>query len=210
MLRNTIELKDGKSKREKVVDNQSNIIRYQRYYVMMIIFCLTILKGMKGLWFFLVDTLTNADNIFVAAFIIFHFFVDEDIELTPYFSLMLLLINIIVQGIIHLSGDLKIKQACHAINERQIQKFIISKLNSKGFELRTWGSLKPGDIIKVREDEEFPADVLILDSISSMNDHKCYVKCGFNDQFSTPTLKRACEGTYNRHGMKMSSTKFVE
>ncbi len=82
--------------------------------------------------------------------------------------------------------------------------------NSKGFELRNWASLKPGDIIKVREDEEFPADVLILDSISSLNDHKCYVRGGYNDEFSVPTLKRACEGTYNRHGMKMSSTKFVE
>lgn len=76
--------------------------------------------------------------------------------------------------------------------------------------MRSWASLKPGDIIKVREDEEFPADVLILDSISSLNDHKCYVRGGYKDEFSTPTLKRACEGTYNRHGMKMSSTKFVE
>ena len=87
---------------------------------------------------------------------------------------------------------------------------ISKKNNTKGFELRSWASLKPGDIVKIKEDEEFPADVLILDSITSLNDHKCYVRGGYTDDFSTPSLKKACEGTYNRHGMKMSSTKFVE
>jgi magnesium-transporting ATPase (P-type) len=134
----------------------------------------------------------------------------DEIELSFYFPLMLLLMNIFIQIIINTVADLRIKSACRAINERQVQTFITKKKNSKGFELRTWESLKPGDIIKVKEDEEFPADVLILDSITSSNDHKCYVIGGPTDDFNKPSLKRACEGTYNRHGMKMSSTKFVE
>lgn len=58
------------------------------------------------------DTLANFDNVFAVIFLIFHFYVDDEIELTPYFSLILLFINVIVQGIIHLISDLKIKHAC--------------------------------------------------------------------------------------------------
>jgi hypothetical protein len=45
-MRNTIELKDGKSKREKLVNNQSNIIRYHRYYVITNLFNISI--GFQG------------------------------------------------------------------------------------------------------------------------------------------------------------------
>lgn len=108
-------------------------------------------------------------------------------------------------------ADLKLKTACRALNERLVQKFVVNKRKSQqGFEPKLWESLRPGDIIKVRENEEFPADVLILDSISSSNDHKCYVRGGVTDDFNAPILKKACEGTYNRPGMKMSSRKFVE
>ena len=55
-----------------------------------------------------------------------------------------------------------------------------------------WESLKPGDIILVRENEEFPADVLILDSITSRNDHKCFVRGGLKDDFNIPSQKKAC------------------
>jgi hypothetical protein len=33
IIRNIIELKEGKAKREKQFDNQSNVICYQRYHV---------------------------------------------------------------------------------------------------------------------------------------------------------------------------------
>ena len=101
------------------------------------------------------------------------------------------------QGILNFITDLKIKSECKSINERLVQKFVITKRKTKAFEAKSWESLRPGDVIKVLEDEEFPADVLILDSISSNNDHKCYVRGGVNDDFNIPTLKKACEGTYN-------------
>ena len=107
-------------------------------------------------------------------------------------------------------ADLKLKSECSKLNSRLVEKFVISKKESNGFEPMPWESLRMGDIIKVKENEEFPADVLILDSINSSNDHKCYVRGGISDDFNVPSIKKACEGTYNRPGMKMSSRKFVE
>lgn len=87
---------------------------------------------------------------------------------------------------------------------------MVTQRKHKAFSARTWESLKPGDIIKIKENEEFPADVLILDSSNHSNDHKCYVSGGFTDDFNVPTLKKAHEGTQNKTGMKMAATKFVE
>ena len=61
-------------------------------------------------------------------------------------------------------------------------------------------------MIKIQEAEEFPADVLILDYVSNGNDHKCYVRGGINEEISIPTLKKSCEGTYNKTGMKMTAS----
>ena len=72
----------------------------------------------------------------------------------------------------------------------------------------TSGSLLPGDIIKVKEFEEFPADVLILDALSY--NHTCYVRGGSSDDFNIPSAKKSCEGTCNKTGMKMPANKFVE
>ena len=89
-------------------------------------------------------------------------------------------------------------------------KFVNKRDGGSGFESVTWESLRSGDIIIVKENELFPADVLILDSVNSSNDHKCYVRGGIHDSFNFPTPKKACEGTYNRPGMRMSSRKLVE
>jgi hypothetical protein len=87
---------------------------------------------------------------------------------------------------------------------------VVSQKKAKSFQQRSWDSLKPGDIIKIKEGEEFPADCLILDAINQANDHKCYVRGGFTDDFNVPTMKRSHEGTCNKTGMKMSSTKYVQ
>lgn len=91
---------------------------------------------------------------------------------------------------------------------RTVQKYCITDKHSKIFMSSTSASLLPGDIIKIREFEEFPADVLILDAIS--NDHKCYVLGGSSDDFNIPSAKKSCEGTCNKTGMKMPANKFVE
>lgn len=67
----------------------------------------------------------------------------------------------------------------------------------------------PGDIIKVYEDQEFPADVLILDAVSHL-EHRCYVRGGINEDINIPTMKRSCEGTQNKTGMKISTSQFVD
>jgi magnesium-transporting ATPase (P-type) len=44
----------------------------------------------------------------------------------------------------------------------------------KMFQSKFWEDIVPGDIIKIKENQEFPADVLLLDVISNA-DHNCYV-----------------------------------
>lgn len=105
---------------------------------------------------------------------------------------------------------MKIKNACKEVNNRPVLKFHVTQKKVKSFSQRTWESLKPGDIIKVKDNEEFPADCLILDSSNPGNDHKCFVRGGIHDDFNIPTLKRSHEGTCNKTGMKMSPTKYVD
>lgn len=44
------------------------------------------------------------------------------------------------------------------INRAPVEKLI----NGKVFEKTSTGKLKPGDIIKVKEDDAFPADIVLL------------------------------------------------
>lgn len=102
----------------------------------------------------------------------------DHISLTYLYPVIVLLVNVIVSAMINYFNDKKLKAACSHINNKEVQKYEISKRH-KGFESRTWAKLRSGDIIKIRENEEFPADVLILDVISQASDHKCFVRGGF-------------------------------
>ena len=104
--------------------------------------------------------------------------------------------------------DIRLNQECKRINKKEVKKFIFIKKN-KNFQTKTWDSLQTGDIIRIHENEEFPADVLILDAVSN-HDHKCFVRGGFNEDINIPTLKKSCDGTSNKTGMKISTSKFIE
>lgn len=71
---------------------------------------------MKGIWFFLVDAVANWDNFFCIIYIAFIFVAGNEIELTTYYPIIVLLINLIIQAIINLHADFKIKSACREIN----------------------------------------------------------------------------------------------
>lgn len=86
---------------------------------------------------------------------------------------MIIIVNIIVNGLMNIAVDLNLRKACNIINKKEVSKFIFTK-KSKRFQSRNWENLMPGDIIKIKENEEFPADVLILDVVSN-TDHTCYV-----------------------------------
>lgn len=59
--------------------------------------------------------------------------------------------------------------------DRRVNNQVTRKFSHrvKDFQQCWWRDLKMGDIIQVKQEEEFPADVLILDT--SEKDHKCLV-----------------------------------
>ncbi len=75
--------------------------------------------------------------------------------------------NLFLSICINIYCDIKLRKASDMVNFRTVSKFMFSH-NIKKFMKRPWNSLSPGDIIKVYEEEIFPADCIILDS-SSMN-----------------------------------------
>lgn len=159
---------------------------------------------------FFIDSVFYIENIYTSIYIILIFVANHRIEMTPYFPVIILITNILIAAITNYLQDKNLREACYKINKKPIQKFIFSK-KLKLFQTQTWDQLKPGDIIKIKENEEFPADVLILDTISSSFDnHKCYIKGSFVDDLQVPILKLSCEGTVNKTGLKMSTRQFIE
>jgi magnesium-transporting ATPase (P-type) len=125
--------------------------------------------------------------------VILHYISQDLIEMTYFFPVVVIILNIVVSAITNFFVDLNLKRSCIVINKKEVQKFTLSK-NKKKFESKYWESIMPGDIIKIGENQEFPADVLILDVVSNM-DHICYVLGSQHEETSLPALKKACEGT---------------
>ena len=78
-----------------------------------------------GVWFFIVDALANWDNLFTIFYIAIFIVAADEIELTLYYPVVILLMNVICQGGLNMLADLKIKQACRAVNMRTVQKFMV-------------------------------------------------------------------------------------
>ena len=84
IIKNQIELKDGRAQRVRLLGGQTNAVKYNRY------------TGFRGVWFFILDTLGNWDNLFLFIFTGANFAADTEIELTAYTPIILLIINIVV------------------------------------------------------------------------------------------------------------------
>ena len=126
-------------------------------------------------------------------FIVIHYIAQDWIELTYFYPIVVFIINILVSSITNLTVDLNLKRSCIVINKKEVQKFVFSNKKKK-FESKYWETIMPGDIIKLTENQEFPADCLILDVVSNV-DHSCYVLGSQHEETSLPVLKKACEGT---------------
>jgi phospholipid-transporting ATPase len=64
--------------------------------------------------------------------------------------------------------DLKRKNS-----DREINKSIAHRLTPNGFEDVSWESLRIGDVIRVQQNEQFPADAVLLQS--SEDKLNCYI-----------------------------------
>lgn len=129
-------------------------------------------------------------------------------EISVVYPITLAIISILFTAIINLYKDQRVKKACNNINKKHVEKFVFQKKN-KRFQIRTWSNLYSGDIIKIKKNQEFPADCLILD-VTGSQDHKCFVRGGLFNDVSMPALKKSYQGTQNKTGMKMTEKQFVQ
>jgi hypothetical protein len=69
-----------------------------------------------GIWYFLVDSVANWDNLFCLIYIAIIFVAGNEIELSSYYPVIVLLVNIIIEAAINMNADYKVKLACMEIN----------------------------------------------------------------------------------------------
>jgi magnesium-transporting ATPase (P-type) len=108
------------------------------------------------------------------------------------------IISLCVSGILNLKHDSKLREAASSVNNKVIEKFMVSK-KRKCFQASNWGSIQTGDIFKVKSNIEIPCDALILNIVGSKGEFQtCYQKGSLWDDTKIPTLKRSYQGTMNK------------
>ena len=75
-------------------------------------------------------------------------------------------ISLLGTGIMNVLADLKLKEMGDSVNQKPIERFVISK-KSRRFTISTWAQIQCGDIIKIKMNQEIPCDALILDIVGS-------------------------------------------
>lgn len=107
-------------------------------------------------------------------------------------------------------ADLKLKEAGDTVNNKPIERFVISK-KSRRFMISNWARIQCGDIIKIKMNQEIPCDALILDIVGSKSANQtCYTRGGLFDDDTNPSLKRSYQGTMNKTGQRIQASKFVD
>lgn len=61
--------------------------------------------------------MTNWDNLIAIVFISFIFAAGDEMEMSPFFPVVIFLINVVIQALVNVIGDLKIKNACKQVNQ---------------------------------------------------------------------------------------------
>ena len=119
-------------------------------------------------------------------------------------------ISVLGTGIMNILADLKLKEAGDSVNNKPIERFVISK-RSRRFIISSWADIQCGDIIKIKMNQEIPCDALILDIVGSKSGNQtCYTRGGLFDDDSNPSLKRSYQGTMNKTGQRIQASKFVD
>ena len=79
-------------------------------------------------------------------------------------------LSVVCVGLFNLQQDYKLKEVAGQINDQLIEKFAF-QTKRKAFKMSSWGSIKKGDVIKVKRDKEIPCDCLILNITGSKLEH---------------------------------------
>jgi len=156
---------------------------------------------------FLYDVLFHLENFTLALVMVLQYYFQGYMRLSYWFPLVQLLINVICFSIQRLVIDNKGRHQSRKINNKKTLRFS-HNMKPKGYKLVEWENLKPGDIIKVKDGQELPVDVLILET--SDPEHKCYTRGGFGQDDQITNIKHSCEGTINKARKQLTPSQFVE
>ncbi|XP_039014026.1 phospholipid-transporting ATPase 3-like [Hibiscus syriacus] len=80
-------------------------------------------------------------------------------------------------------------------NDKAINNTPVDVLQVQGWETLQWKKLQVGDIIRVKQDEFFPADILLLASTNS--DGVCYIETANLDGETNLKIRKALEKTWD-------------
>ena len=165
---------------------------------------------MQGFLWFIFDILAQPDHI-IMILNLFLEVMSGTRTLTAYSHLIATgAISLLGTGIMNMLADLKLKEAGESVNNKPIERFVITQ-KSKRFIISNWAQIRCGDIIKIKMNQEIPCDALLLDIVGSKSANQtCFTRGGLFDDDSAPSLKRSYQGTMNKTGQRIQASKFVD
>ena len=159
----------------------------------------------RGFLLFMYDTLISIENwIGIIAFIIQMVYINDS-DLYFLYTSILLVINIVGYGIINFMNDMSRYRGDKVVNSQMTRKF---SFTSNTFEDWKWRDVLVGDIIEIHENEEFPADWLILDS--SEVEHFWLLDTSSLDEDHAIRARYSCEDTRNISGKSIEPLDYVK
>lgn len=118
-------------------------------------------QGVLGLWYFFIDSSLHFENVLsFVLFMLIKFNEFDMIDIT--FPIVALSVNVFLMSIRNIVFEMRQRAVTDKINNKIIENLWISR-KFKRYVPITWAECKPGNIIRVKSGQEFPADCLILD-----------------------------------------------
>lgn len=150
-----MEFKGGK-RHQLITDqvNNSNEIYISRY------------RGLLGVWYFIIDCVYHYENLLAAILILTIYYSENPDQLGIGFPIISMSVNILLTAIRNITFELRQRAVSKLINFKLVEVLLIT-LKIKRFVPVTWKEVTPGQIIRIRRNQAFPADCLLIDIIGA-------------------------------------------
>mmetsp|Transcript_1509 Transcript_1509/g.2021 ORF Transcript_1509/g.2021 Transcript_1509/m.2021 type:complete len:184 (-) Transcript_1509:6144-6695(-) len=183
-----MEFKDGKLQQLITDQHHNSNMIYANFY-----------HGPLGILRFVRDTFLYFENFLLVVLAALCFFGEQYTVISYSYPITALIINVLLAAAKMLFFEERQWTLTERISRKRADYLHITN-KSKKFVATSWGDLKPGYIIRVKNDQEFPADCLILD-VRGGEGPKCFVTAGPFDK--TPIIqKHSFSGTASKTGTR--------
>ena len=160
---------------------QNNSVNTQRYFQS---------NKCHGLILFLIDVLGKSEVYLSFIFLFISLFLIGEGGVSTWHSLATNLTLLFGYVLVTLLNERSRRKGDQRVNRQPTRRYVHKE---RDFKACQWKDLRQGDIICVYQEEEFPADVLILDT--SEKDHKCLVDTSSLTEDHNLRIKYSCEDT---------------